>query len=161
MTAMLNRLCLFGLLLLFGLHPVLAQEGGRGESSDQAHGSGNGNSQSSSGENPGDRGNQGNGNASKGEDSRSQTEQEGQSRKSRSDIPADEETALDAVEQGRALPLEAITARIRETTPGTIIDAELMTVQGFLLYEVKVLQADGSVARLYYYAQSGRRVSPR
>jgi hypothetical protein len=55
------------------------------------------------------------------------------------------------------LPLETISQRVHETNVGEIIDARLLTVNGFLLYEVKVLDGE-RLDVLYYYARSGNRV---
>jgi uncharacterized membrane protein YkoI len=41
---------------------------------------------------------------------------------------------------------------------GEIIDAQLVTANGFLLYEVKVLSTEGRVSTKYYYARTGRQV---
>lgn len=69
--------------------------------------------------------------------------------------PPDQTLARDAVESQRALPLENILGAVREVSDGKPIDARLIEVGGFLLYEVRVLEADGRVRRLYYYAKSG------
>jgi hypothetical protein len=70
---------------------------------------------------------------------------------------SDQDVALKAVEDERALPFEAISKLVHETNPGEIIDARLLSVDGILLYEVKVLNG-GELNILYYYARSGRRV---
>ena len=74
-----------------------------------------------------------------------------------SDVPADQDLALDAVEDARALPLETITDKVHATSSGDIIDVRLVTVDGFLLYEVKVLDGD-HLDVLHYYAKSGVQV---
>lgn len=66
--------------------------------------------------------------------------------------------AIEAVKSRRALPLEQIIAKARLLTGGEIVDARLVSVRGFLLYELKVVEADGDVAELYFYAQSGEPV---
>ena len=70
---------------------------------------------------------------------------------------SDQDLAVRAVEDLRALPLETIASKVHETTPGEIIDARLITVAGFLLYEVKVLEGERLTVD-YYYARSGNKV---
>ena len=69
----------------------------------------------------------------------------------------DQDVAVRAVEDLRALPLETIAKKVHQNTPGEIIDARLITVDGFLLYEVKVLEGSRLTVD-YYYARSGNKV---
>jgi uncharacterized membrane protein YkoI len=69
-----------------------------------------------------------------------------------------QDMALEAVRSDRALPLEQIVARAQQLSDGQVIDARLITVRGFLLYELKVLEATGDVVDLYFYARSGEVV---
>lgn len=77
-------------------------------------------------------------------------------------IPPDEtlsqDDALAAVANRRAVPLEQIMVAAARLTDGEIIDAQLVTVRGFLLYELKVLETTGDVVELYFYARSGQVV---
>ncbi len=41
---------------------------------------------------------------------------------------------------------------------GSLIDTRLLTVEGFLLYELKILLPDGTLDTLYYYAHTGNPV---
>lgn len=75
-----------------------------------------------------------------------------------SDSDNDQQTALDAVRNNQALPLDAILKIARRYTDGQIIDARLMTVRGFLLYQIKVLDTAGNVGKLYFYARTGHIV---
>lgn len=70
----------------------------------------------------------------------------------------DQQGALQAVQSDRALPLDKIMRIARQYTDGDIIDARLVKVRGFLLYELKVLDNAGDVNNLYFYALSGRIV---
>ena len=70
----------------------------------------------------------------------------------------EQELALDAVRSARALPLDQIVAAARHHTSGEVIDARLIEVRGFLLYELKVIEPGGDVADLYFYARSGEIV---
>ncbi|NGP18129.1 PepSY domain-containing protein [Devosia aurantiaca] len=44
---------------------------------------------------------------------------------------------------------------ISTRTGGEMIDAQLLSVRGFLVYAIKVLNPGGKVTTEYYYAQSG------
>lgn len=70
----------------------------------------------------------------------------------------EQELALDAVRSARALPLDQIVAAARHHTSGEVIDARLIELRGFLLYELKVIEPGGDVANLYFYARSGEIV---
>ena len=70
-------------------------------------------------------------------------------------ITTEQSDALTARQQAQALPLETILGTVRNVTTGTVINAELTKVQGFLLYEVRVLETDGMVKQFWYYAKSG------
>lgn len=59
------------------------------------------------------------------------------------------------MQSGRAVPLESILPDLEMSTGGQMIDAQLVTEQGFLLYAIKVLTPGGRVAVRYYYARSG------
>ena len=69
-----------------------------------------------------------------------------------------QDVALEAVRTRRALPLEQIVARAQQLSDGQVIDARLISLRGFLLYELKVLETTGDVVDLYFYARSGEVV---
>ncbi|WP_155889337.1 PepSY domain-containing protein [Cucumibacter marinus] len=73
----------------------------------------------------------------------------------------DLEQALKAVEDERALPLGRVLSIARNYTSGRIIDVHLVTVDSFLLYELKSLENDGEVSLWYFYASSGAPVRRR
>lgn len=77
-----------------------------------------------------------------------------------SDEPArlDQSGAIEAVKSRRALPLEQIMTGARFHTQGEIVDAQLISLKGFLLYELKVVEPNGDVDELYFYALSGELV---
>lgn len=68
------------------------------------------------------------------------------------------DTALDAVQNQHALPLDAITAATRKLTNGQILDAQLKSVGGSLRYEMKVLESGDRLRRYSFDARSGRLV---
>ncbi|HEV7276065.1 MAG TPA: hypothetical protein VGN80_07255 [Devosiaceae bacterium] len=58
----------------------------------------------------------------------------------------------------RALPLAEVLAGAGQSVAGEVIDARLLRIRGFLVYEVKSMTRDGHVSVSYYYARSGRKV---
>lgn len=74
---------------------------------------------------------------------------------------AEEDRALEAVRTGRAVPLDRVLSKAQSATGGDLIDTRLLTVEGFLLYELRMLLPDGTVDRLYYYASTGNPVTTR
>ena len=71
---------------------------------------------------------------------------------------SEQENALQAVKTNRSLGLDKILAIAKRITGGDIIDAQLITVRGVLLYDLKVLNANGDVSDLFLYALSGEIV---
>src|SRR3990167_5752488 len=67
----------------------------------------------------------------------------------------DHDRARRAVEEGRILPLKDILVRAQGAYPGQGIQAELEDEGGAIVYEIKILTADGRVMKLYYNAASG------
>lgn len=74
---------------------------------------------------------------------------------------SNEDSALEAVRSGRAVPFDRVLSQAQSATGGELIDTRLLTVGGFLLYELRMLRPDGTVDRLYYYASTGNRVTTR
>jgi hypothetical protein len=74
------------------------------------------------------------------------------------DGESEQDQALSAVRDEKALPLDQIVAAARHLTQGQIINAELQTVKGDLLYKLKVLEATGDVREFYFRALSGALV---
>lgn len=73
----------------------------------------------------------------------------------------DHDRARRAVEEGRALPLRDILARAQADRLGQVLEVELEDERGVLVYEVKILSADGRVMKLYYDAQTGALLKSR
>jgi uncharacterized membrane protein YkoI len=139
---------------------------GQGNGNDRGSGQGNGNShgQGASDQNNGN-GNQNSGNGQGSENGSDKKESPATSEQPSSTAdPIDEETAIhqtpdvarDAVNAGQAVSLGSLLPDLEARKAGDVIDAELLEVQGFLVYAVKVLRGDGQVTTEYYYAQSGR-----
>lgn len=68
---------------------------------------------------------------------------------------SDHDRARRAVEEGRILSLKDILARAQGAYPGQVIEAELEDEGGIVVYEIKMLTADGRVMKLYYNAATG------
>ena len=78
----------------------------------------------------------------------------------------DHERAREAVQQGEILPLEDILRRARGAFDGEMLEVELEEERhgqfdDRLVYEVKMLAADGAVMELYYDARTGELLKAR
>lgn len=73
----------------------------------------------------------------------------------------DHERARRAVEEGRILPLRDILARAQADHAGQVLEVELEDERGVLVYEIKILSADGRVMKLYYDARTGALMKSR
>ena len=74
---------------------------------------------------------------------------------------SDHDRARRAVEEGRILPLKDILARAQGAYPGQVIEAELEDEGGMVVYEIKMLTADGRVMKLSYNAATGELMKTR
>lgn len=120
-----------------------------------AHAQGQGNgppAHSNAGGNSGNSGNNGVGRGS----SFANTNDFGPGQKGRG--RGDEDVALDAVQSNSAVPLQVVLDKLRETTRDRVIDAELFPRNGILVYQVKVMSADGYVRVFRYDAASGQQI---
>jgi uncharacterized membrane protein YkoI len=73
-------------------------------------------------------------------------------------VPDDQQVVQNAVKSKAALSLDAITAVVAGDTDGRILDLQLLKYNGMYLYGITVLERDGVLHKLYYYARSGVRV---
>lgn len=67
----------------------------------------------------------------------------------------DHDRARRAVEQGRALPLRVVLDQVERQFQGRAVNVELERERGRLIYEIRLLQADGRVVKLDVDAASG------
>ena len=74
---------------------------------------------------------------------------------------SDHDRARRAVEEGRILPLKDILARAQGAYPGQVIEAELEDEDGMVVYEIKLLTADGRLMKLSYNAATGELLKTR
>jgi uncharacterized membrane protein YkoI len=68
----------------------------------------------------------------------------------------DQELARRALEQGQALPLAEILAKLKPEVPGKVIKIELEADDGALVYELKVLRPDGRIEEIEVDAKTGK-----
>lgn len=160
-------------VLCLSASPVLAQNNGQGNGNGQgnANGQENGNGGGNNGSGNGLGQNNGNGNdkndssgngnaANSGNNGNGQSNSTATDKSSRTDdygtLHYSQDYARDLVNAGRAVSLASLMPDLQARSEGSVIDAELLNVQGILVYSVKVLRTDGRVTQEYYYAQSGR-----
>ncbi len=67
----------------------------------------------------------------------------------------DHDRALEALREGRILPLERIAQTARERFDGEILDVELEDEDGGFRYELKLMGTDGRIWKLEYDAATG------
>jgi hypothetical protein len=67
--------------------------------------------------------------------------------------------AIRAVRENRALPLDRLLALAGNAIQGQVIDVQLVTRGGVLVYEVKVLTAGGMVTSLFFEASTGAQLA--
>ena len=67
----------------------------------------------------------------------------------------DHDLARDAVLQQRARPLAEILGMVARTIPGKVLDAELETDDGQVVYELKILTRQGQLVELHVDAATG------
>jgi hypothetical protein len=67
----------------------------------------------------------------------------------------DHDRARAAVAAGEVLPLQALLARLRSRQPGEVLEVELEQDHGRWRYEIKLLQADGTLRKLKLDARTG------
>jgi len=67
----------------------------------------------------------------------------------------DHERARRAVEAGEVLPLGVVLAGIEKTHPGHVLEVELERDDGRWIYEIKLMERGGNVAKLEVDARDG------
>ena len=68
----------------------------------------------------------------------------------------DHERARAAVQAGQVLPLPTLLERLQRTHRGQVLEVELEHDDGRWVYELKLLQADGQLAKLHVDARTGQ-----
>lgn len=69
---------------------------------------------------------------------------------------SDYDTARQLREAGDILPLETILDRIQKQQPGKVLEVELEHKHGQLLYEIEILDAQGTVWELQVDPRTGK-----
>ena len=67
----------------------------------------------------------------------------------------DHDRARAAVEAGQVLPLRTLLGQLEREHPGQVLEVELEQSQGRWVYEIKLLQPGGRLARLELDARTG------
>jgi uncharacterized membrane protein YkoI len=68
----------------------------------------------------------------------------------------DHELARRALEEGRALPLAEILAKMKPDLPGQVIEVVLEVDDGTLIYDLKVLSPNGRLQEIEVDAATGK-----
>lgn len=138
--------------------------GGNGNGADNGNAGGNGNGNGAENGNAGGNGNQGaggnrssanNGNAGGNGSAGQNAETRGKLPDIRALSEAETEKQLAS---GDLAPLADVLRTAQEAHAGEIIGTSLVETGGFLLFQVKVFEAGGTVRDFYYYAGTGRPV---
>lgn len=74
---------------------------------------------------------------------------------------SDHDRARAAVQAGQVLPLMSLLQRLEREYPGQLLEVELEDDDGRLIYEVRLLQADGRLLKLKLDAASGETLRVR
>lgn len=67
----------------------------------------------------------------------------------------DHDRARKAVEAGEIKPLREVLAEAEKAHNGQLVEAELESKDGKMVYELKLLTVEGRVLKVYYDARSG------
>jgi len=71
------------------------------------------------------------------------------------DTPYDHDRARQALLAGEILPLKTILERVERSQPGQVMEVELEQKPAGWIYEIKLLQTEGRLLKLYVDARSG------
>jgi uncharacterized membrane protein YkoI len=67
--------------------------------------------------------------------------------------------ARQLIANGEILPLESILKNVRQTYPGKILEVELEKEHGKIIYEIEILDNNGTVIEVYIDATTGKLLS--
>lgn len=68
---------------------------------------------------------------------------------------SDHDRARSAVQAGEVVPLRTILDNVARDCPGDVIETELEERHGMLVYEIKLISAEGRVMKAIYDARDG------
>lgn len=69
--------------------------------------------------------------------------------------PSDHELARQALERGEVLPLATVLAKVEHDYQGQVLKIEFEHEDGQFIYEIRLLQSDGRIAKLTVDAVDG------
>lgn len=72
------------------------------------------------------------------------------------DDHGDHELARQALERGQVMPLRAVLDKVEREYPGQVLKVEFDREDGRFIYEIRLLQNDGRMAKLEVDAVNGR-----
>jgi len=75
------------------------------------------------------------------------------------DADVDHDEAKRLVESGEILALEVVLKKAREIQTGKILEVELESKKNKYIYEIELLNADGTVFELKFDARTGKHLS--
>ena len=93
------------------------------------------------------------------QDSRDSSAKKSSSESSSSSGDFDQDDARDAMRKGKIMPLTAILEIAAKREPGMVIEVDLKTRRGRLIYEIEVLTDNGRRRELRLDARSGEILS--
>lgn len=73
----------------------------------------------------------------------------------------DHNQARAAVESGQVLPLKTVLAHLERQRPGNVLEVELERKGSGWVYEIKLLEANGQLARIKLDAKTGQILSAK
>ena len=75
------------------------------------------------------------------------------------DADVDHDEAKRLVESGEILALEVVLKKAREIQAGKVLEVELESKKNKYIYEIELLNADGTVFELKFDARTGKHLS--
>lgn len=71
----------------------------------------------------------------------------------------DHELARQALQEGKVLPLRSVLDKVEQEHPGQVVEVEFEAEHGQFIYDVRLLQADGSILKIKMDAVNGKLLS--
>lgn len=71
----------------------------------------------------------------------------------------DHELARQALQQGKVLPLRTVLDKVEQEHPGQVVELEFETERGEFVYDIRLLQTDGTVLKIKMNAVDGKVIS--
>lgn len=71
----------------------------------------------------------------------------------------DHELARQALQQGKVLPLRTVLDKVEQEYPGQVVELEFETEYGEFVYDIRLLQTDGTVLKIKMNAVDGKVIA--